>query len=284
MADANHSSSGTLEVEGFTPFAQIPVWVLRSGGKLPSGAVQLYGVIMTYADNTTHAAFPSKPTLAADMGVSESTVGRAIKALEGFGALVVTRRRNKRTGNYYANHYVLRFTDPSQNPLSEPSVTDAPRREVTGDSRTRPTDLTTPTSVSRPTSSSSPVAPSPQAATASDPQQAATEGSRLSPLQELGDEDLKNKLLGLIVRASADWQHYTYVDIPNDLFDCPDSIGVLEESINNLYDDVDRIVGDDICNKGWDERLARLIAQKPDRPRWGAAVWLNTYINWARLQ
>ena len=282
MADSNDTSSGTLEVEGFTPYAQIPVWVLRSGGKLPSGAVQLYGVIMTYADNTTHAAFPSKPTLAADMGVSESTVGRAIKALEGFGALVVTRRRNKRTGNYYANHYVLRFTDPSQNPLSEPSVTDDPRREVTGDSRTRPTDLTTPTSVSRPTSSSSPVAPSPQAATADDEQQPARKLP--SPLQEIGDDDIKNQLLDIAVRASTDWQHYLNEDIPADRFDSPESIDVLEQSLNNLYDDVDRIIGDDICNKGWDDQLAKLIAKKPDRPRWGAAVWVNKYINWARLQ
>lgn len=283
MAEANSISTGTLEVEGFTPFAQIPIWVLRSGGKLSSVAVQLYGVIMTYADNTTHAAFPSKPTLAADMGVSVSTVGRAIKALEGSGALVVTRRRNKRTGNYYANHYVLRFTDPSQNPLSEPSVTDDPRREVTGDSRTRPTNLTTPTSVSRPTSSSAPVAPSPQAATAQDDKPAAAQ-TVPSPLQEIGDETIKNQLLDIAVRASADWQHYLNEDIPADRFEPPDSIDVLEQSLNNLYDDVDRIVGDDICNKGWDDRLAELIAQKPARPRWGAAVWVNTYINWARLQ
>lgn len=200
-----------------------------------------------------------------------------MKELEESGILSVERRRNKRTGNFYANSYVLRFADPSESTF-RPAVEQAFRV-------TKPTDLTTPTSVSRPTSSSAHVAPSPQAATAREPQEpAAVEEARLSPLQELGDEDLKNKLLDLAVKASADWQHYTYVDIPNDLFDCPDSIGVLEESINNLFDDVDRVVGDDICNKGWDERLARLIAQKPDRPRWGAAVWINTYINWARLQ
>ena len=98
MAEANSISEGTLEVEGFTPYAQIPVWVLRSGGKLPSGAVQLYGAIMTYADNTTHAAFPGREQLAGDLGVSIRSIGKYIKALEEFGAMKVTRRRNKRTG------------------------------------------------------------------------------------------------------------------------------------------------------------------------------------------
>lgn len=153
MADANHSSSGTLEVEGFTPFAQIPVWVLRSGGKLPSGAVQLYGVIMTYADNTTHAAFPGREQLAGDLGVSIRSIGKYIKALEEFGAMKVTRRRNKRTGNFYANHYVLRFSNPWE--------AECPRRREPGDPVTRPTDLTTPTSVVAPTPSSPDVSAQP---------------------------------------------------------------------------------------------------------------------------
>jgi hypothetical protein len=35
-----------------------------------------------------------------------------MKELERFGALIVERRRNKRTGNFYANRYVLVFDDP----------------------------------------------------------------------------------------------------------------------------------------------------------------------------
>lgn len=136
----------TFEVEGFTPYAQIPRWILRSGGTLPAGAVQLYGVIMTYADNTTHAAFPSRERLATDMGVSVRSIGTYIKALEGFGAISVQRRRNRRTGNFYANHYVLRFTDPSvQTCRSEPEEAGFPRREEAGDPITTPTISTTPT-------------------------------------------------------------------------------------------------------------------------------------------
>ena len=123
----------TLEIKGFTPYAQIPRWILRAGDNLSHGAVRLYGVIMTYADNSTRAAFPSREKLAEDMGISVATVKRAIKELEEFGAVEVTRRRNKKTGNFYANHYILVFNDPR--------VTDDPPREVMDDPITRPTVL-----------------------------------------------------------------------------------------------------------------------------------------------
>lgn len=123
----------TLEIKGFTPYAQIPRWILRAGDKLSHGAVRLYGVIMTYADNSTRAAFPSREKLAEDMGISVATVKRAIKELEEYGAVEVTRRRNKKTGNFYANHYVLVFSDPR--------VISDPPREDTGDPITRPTIL-----------------------------------------------------------------------------------------------------------------------------------------------
>ena len=123
----------TLEIKGFTPYAQIPRWILRAGDKLSHGAVRLYGVIMTYADNSTRAAFPSREKLDEDMGISVATVKRAIKELEEFGAVEVTRRRNKKTGNFYANHYVLVFSDPR--------VISDPPREVMDDPITRPTIL-----------------------------------------------------------------------------------------------------------------------------------------------
>lgn len=123
----------TLEIKGFTPYAQIPRWILRAGGKLSHGAVRLYGVIMTYADNSTRAAFPSREKLAEDMGVKARSISTYTKELEEYGALEVTRRRNKKTGNFYANHYVLSFSDPR--------VADDPPREVMDDPITRPTIL-----------------------------------------------------------------------------------------------------------------------------------------------
>lgn len=133
--------TSTLALEGFTPYAQIPRWVLRSGKELSLGARSLYGVIMTYADNGTRAAFPSRDTLAGDLGVSVRSVGTYIRDLEAFGALKVTRRRNRKTGNFYANHYVLVFTDPRT-----PQEAHCPRPEEASFPRTTPTTSTTPTS------------------------------------------------------------------------------------------------------------------------------------------
>lgn len=112
--------TSTLTVEGFTPYAQVPRWVVRSGGALSGNAVHLYSVLMTYADNGSKAAFPSRSTLAGDMGRSLNTVKRAMAELESFGALRVTRRRSKSTGANISNLYVLVFADPR--PTDGPGV------------------------------------------------------------------------------------------------------------------------------------------------------------------
>lgn len=109
------STPDTGEVVGFTPFAMVPKWILRSGKNLSHGAKALYSVIMTYADNGTFKAFPSRETMAKDMGSNVRSVSRFIKELEDFGAVHVERRRNKRTGNFYSNHYQLIFNDPRAN-------------------------------------------------------------------------------------------------------------------------------------------------------------------------
>lgn len=131
-------STSTLTLEGFTPYAQIPRWVLRSGKRLSVGARALYGVIMTYASNDTRTAFPTRETLAGDLGCGVRSISTYTKELEEYGALRVERRRNKRTGNFYANHYTLVFT--------EPGAAECTRRVAESDTRTRPTTSTTPTS------------------------------------------------------------------------------------------------------------------------------------------
>lgn len=131
------TNTATFQVEGFTPFAQIPQWVIRSGSGLSHGAVRLYGVIMTYADNDTKTAFPGREAIANDMGASVASVKRYIKELEEFRALSVVRRRNKRTGNFYSNHYTLSFSDPR--------VISDPPPQVVADPRTRLTALPIPT-------------------------------------------------------------------------------------------------------------------------------------------
>lgn len=105
-------STSTLALEGFTPYAQVPRWVVRSHGALSGNAVHLYGVLMSYADNDTKAAFPSRSRLANDMGRSVDTIKRAMRELEQYGALRVERRKSKVTGANISNRYTLIFSDP----------------------------------------------------------------------------------------------------------------------------------------------------------------------------
>lgn len=130
-------SESTLTVQGTTPYAQIPRWILRAGDSLSHGAVRLYGVIMTYADNTDRTAFPGQETLSKDLGVSVRSIRTYMKELEEYGAIKVERRRNKRTGNYYSNNYALIFEQPSE--AYFPPATEEDFRI------TKPTTLTTPT-------------------------------------------------------------------------------------------------------------------------------------------
>lgn len=146
------------EDQDFIAFAMIPRWLLRSSGKLSSTSIHLYAVIMTYADNITKYGFPSRETLADDMGVSVATVKRAIKELEQAGVVEVKREYNKKTGNFRSNQYTLAYEspwvtdDPGNDEVEEPRVTDDPRPRdiddprpgVTDDPITRPT-LTKPT-------------------------------------------------------------------------------------------------------------------------------------------
>lgn len=110
------NTTSTFVVRSRTKFSQVPHWIIRSGKELSQGARSLYADIMTYADNDKRSAFPSQQQLADDLGVSERSVRTYMNELEAFGALEVERRRNKRTGNFYANRYVLVFDDPRETP------------------------------------------------------------------------------------------------------------------------------------------------------------------------
>lgn len=140
QSEATTSNSGTLTLQGFTPYAQVPRWVLRSGKALSNGSVRLYGVIMTYAGNETMSAFPTRERLADDLGCGLRSISTWMKELEEFGALIVERRRNKRTGNFYANHYTLVFAEPKS-----PGAAECTPSGATECTRTRPTTSTTPT-------------------------------------------------------------------------------------------------------------------------------------------
>jgi hypothetical protein len=140
----DHPDVSTFIVRSRTKFAQTPTWIARSGKNLSTGAKALHTAIMTYADNEKRSAFPSQETLAHDLGVSDRSVRTYMTELEKFGALIVERRRNKRTGNFYANQYELVFDDPrvTSDPPSEAGFLRPPEADFR---RTTPTTSTTPT-------------------------------------------------------------------------------------------------------------------------------------------
>lgn len=251
-------TSSTLTVSGFTPYAQTPVWVLRAGDKLTSHARSLYGVIMSYADNTTRTAFPGRETLAEDMGVSVATVKRAIKELEDFGALIVERRRNKRTGNFYANHYTLVFADPRspqeadfprQEEPEPPWVTHDPRPRVTHDPVTTPTTTTTPTDPSL-------RSPSPSGQSHSSLRSPSTSGRR-SNTEQILLEHVKQ-----IVQASDPETEQAAAD--------------------SFIAEFEAHHGEDIgyWDYGWTERLHQLV--RDHGINYGAAKWLSIFTNTTR--
>lgn len=248
----NHSNEPTLQVQGFTPYAQIPRWILRHQGKLSAASVNLYGVIMSYADNSTKAAFPGREKLAEDMGVKVRSISTYIKELEEFGALKVTRRRNKRTGNFYANHYVLVFEAPCAEYCTPPNAEDCPV--------TTPTVLPTPTGVtSEPHGSERSVAPSLE-------ERGLSKASQSDPISPdfYASRDrhvLINNVQGL-AQAKTNGAAYEELDPLLEHFD-----GNLSTAFNE-----DDGLGFLIWDRDW-------TPPKKCVSRFEAAKWLNTFLN-----
>lgn len=141
---SEHTNKSTLTFQGFTPYAQVPVWIIRSGKALSQGARALYACIMTYADNSSKTAFPSRLKLAHDLGCTEKSISRYIKELEDFGALVVDRSRSARTGNFYANNYTIVFDSPHNSPGDKKGT--RPKDKKNPPPKVEKVPITTPTS------------------------------------------------------------------------------------------------------------------------------------------
>lgn len=86
-------------------FAIIPEWVLSL--PVSSNAIRTYCCLRRYADNTTGECFPSRKTVAMRARLSVSTLDRAIKELEQFGAIEITPRKNA-AGDWSSNLYTVR--------------------------------------------------------------------------------------------------------------------------------------------------------------------------------
>lgn len=280
-SDNDPNTKPTVDVQGFVPFAIIPNWVLRSGGKLSTTAVQLYGVIMTYADNESKTAFPEHKTLAKDMGVSVSTIKRAIKNLEDQGVLIVQRRRNKRTGHYYANHYQLVLNDPWVNNELPPKVTDEPI--------TRPTFLTKPTNYFTSEQSSEPnVSPAffqNDGTHEPGPQMTPEKADPISP--EFYESEDRTILINNVQEIATCRKQYNAVyrqtNETNQIAAAADHLANIQTNFeNNLaiaFPDADETVIESMMmDYGWEPPL------KAANERYTAAKWFNKFINSLRQE
>jgi hypothetical protein len=103
--------------KGHLPFTQLSVAVLRNPA-LSAQAKALYGVIASYADLDDRTAFPSRATLAADLGLGTATsvdggrrsISRWVSELERAGVLRV-EYRSRKDGSRSSNLYVLLDAD-----------------------------------------------------------------------------------------------------------------------------------------------------------------------------
>lgn len=82
------------ESQDVTPYAQIPVWLIRGGKDVTHGALRMYAALKTYTKNGHNTAFPSQKKLADDMGVSTRQVRTMMHQLEECGGVRVALRQN----------------------------------------------------------------------------------------------------------------------------------------------------------------------------------------------
>lgn len=102
-----------------TNFAQVPVWLIRSGKDISHGALRLWAVIKTYTKNGEPVAFPSQKTIAEDMGVSVRQVRTYTQQLYSAGAVNIDLRQND-DGSLGRNYvYTLAWDEPFHRQVEE---------------------------------------------------------------------------------------------------------------------------------------------------------------------
>ena len=108
--DHTHSGQRVLEWEQGT-FSILPHWILFS--PISSNAVRTYAVLAKYRDADTGQAFPSRATLAKDVGVrSVRSIDGYLRELRDIGALSIKRRRKPGSRENYTSVYRVMLTPP----------------------------------------------------------------------------------------------------------------------------------------------------------------------------
>lgn len=98
-----------------TQVALVPLWVVERISD--ASALRHYAWLAGRYANGKRYAWPGEARLASDLGCSERTTQRAIRALREADALVIVRTR-KEDGNYGRNHYFLPLDDPREDPIA----------------------------------------------------------------------------------------------------------------------------------------------------------------------
>ena len=113
--DHTHSGQRVLEWEQGT-FSILPHWILFS--PTSSNAVRTYAVLAKYRDADTGQAFPSRATLAKDVGVrSVRSIDGYLRELRDIGALSIKRRR--KPGPHPLSGLVYRMRVAADAPLND---------------------------------------------------------------------------------------------------------------------------------------------------------------------
>ena len=244
-----------METKERTKFVMIPKWIMLSD--LSSGAIRLYGALMSYANNETLQAFPSRKTLANDMRMKQAkSIDPYIDELKRFGALKVEKRLRK-DGGHMSSLYTLVFDDPS---IDVKGV--APENGQGRGSEGTLTTLTEPT----PTSSIAydsrivePLSPSPSG-----------DGHTLS--KQLGtSKEVTRSLIDIVLAIYNSGERWWNED----------SYWVELETAFEEYLDLE--AGDAIANRGWDARLEKIMRDNLHvGERYAASVYLGMLHNYVR--
>ena len=101
-------------------FEMVPHWVMDHPNVSLRG-LQVYLFLRRYADYETGQAWPSRKTLATEIGVSVSTLDDAIANLRTIGAVTVTERFGER--GQQSNLYTVLFYQDEEQPIRREGVT-----------------------------------------------------------------------------------------------------------------------------------------------------------------
>lgn len=240
-------NNNTATITTDNRFAIIPHWIIQSG--VPATAIHLYTILAMYADDRTGEAFPSRATLAKQIGASTKTVDRAIKALQGVGALEVHSRKRPGSKENYTNIYRLitaKVTQGVGTPVSPPRDTSVAENY---------NHLTKPTS---PTPSSS------------DEEVNLAHSRSRSHSEPATSPHMRAREICHQIHAQDAW------DLESTLW-------------SELVDELNRLVGQgsDIAhtlfNQGWFESLYRATGEART-PGFGIAAWVSQIVAYERQQ